>query len=159
WEIDLWGRLRRLREAALANFFAAEENRRGVIVSLIAAVAEGYFSLVSLDLQLEIARETGQSRRRTLELFQIRERGRVGGPLARASQEASVEGAEATIPDLERQVAQAENQLSILLGRVPRPIRRTPDFLRRPPPPSQPTGLPASLLERRPDVREAEARL
>ncbi|MCA1665772.1 MAG: efflux transporter outer membrane subunit, partial [Myxococcales bacterium] len=160
WEIDLWGRLRRLRQAALADFLGAQENARGVVVSIVGEVAQGYFNLVALDLQLETARHTADSRRETLALFAERERGGVGDRLQTASEEASLADALATVPSLERQIAQEENQLALLAGRPPGPIARTPNFLRlSPPPPDLPVGVPSALLERRPDVRQAEARV
>jgi outer membrane protein, multidrug efflux system len=159
WEADLWGRLRRLRESAMADFFASEDNRRGVIVSLIGDIAAGYYSLLSLDLQLEIARRTVVSRKETLDLFAKREEGGVGDRLQTASEEAILAGAAATIPDLERQIVASENQLSILVGRPPGPIRRVANLMSRAAPPRQAAGVPSSLLERRPDVRQAEARV
>lgn len=159
WEIDLWGRLRRLREAALADFLASEDNRRGVIVSLIGEIAADYFTLLSLDLQLEIAQRTVQSRQETLDLFAKREAGGVGDRLDTASEQASLAAAAATIPDLERQIVAAENRLAILVGRPPSPIRRTGQLMLRAPPPRQAAGAPTALLERRPDVRQAEARV
>jgi multidrug efflux system outer membrane protein len=158
WEIDLWGRLRRLRESALADFFGSEDNRRGVIVSLIATVAGDYYSLLSLDLQLAIAKRTVQSRKETLELFAKREAGGVGDRLQTASEEAILAGAAATIPALERQIVALENEISIVVGRPPGPIRRA-TLAQGPPPPPRPAGAPAALLERRPDVRAAEARV
>jgi multidrug efflux system outer membrane protein len=159
WEVDLWGRLRRLREAALADFFASDDNRRGIIVSLIGTIAADYFSLLSLDLQLDIARRTVQSRHETLALFTKRELGGVGDRLQTASEESILASAAATIPDLERQIVATENEISILLGRPPGPIRRSTNLVSRPAPPRQEVGLPSSLLERRPDVRQAEARV
>jgi multidrug efflux system outer membrane protein len=159
WEIDLWGRLRRLRQAALAQFLASEENRRGVIVSLIGDLAQGYFNLQALDLQLEVARRTVEARTQTLALFQKREEGGVASALDTASEEALLAGARASIPNLERQIVQAENQLGYLMGRPPGPIRRSADLRRQAAPADQPLGLPASLLERRPDVRQAEAQV
>jgi multidrug efflux system outer membrane protein len=159
WEIDLWGRLRRLRQAALAQFFASQDNRRGVIVSLIGNVAQSYFDLLSLDLQVEITRRTVQSRQDTLVLFQERLAGGVGDALDTTSEEALLASARATQADLERQIVQTENQIAFLVGRTPGPIRRTGDLLHREVPGDQPVGLPAALLERRPDVRQAEATL
>jgi outer membrane protein, multidrug efflux system len=160
WEIDLWGRLRRLRQAALADYLGAQENARGVIVSIVGEVAQGYFNLVALDLQLETARRTAQSRRETLALFVERERGGVGDRLQTASEEANLADALATVPALERQIAQQENQLALLTGLPPGPITRTTNFLRRSPPSADlPLGVPSALLERRPDVRQAEARV
>jgi multidrug efflux system outer membrane protein len=160
WEIDLWGRLRRLRQSALAEFLASEESARGVIVSLVGDVAQGYFNLVALDLQLEVSQRTVESRRKTLALFAERERGGVGDRLQTASEEALLANALATIPALQRQIAQQENQLAFLVGRPPGPIARTPGYLTRTaPPPDMPAGVPSALLERRPDVRQAEARV
>jgi multidrug efflux system outer membrane protein len=160
WEVDLWGRLRRLRQSALADALAAEETERGVIVSIIGDVAQAYFNLVALDLQLEVSRRTVESRRQTLALFAERERGGVGDRLQTASEEALLANALATIPALERQIAQQENQLAFLAGRPPGSIVRPRDYLQRPaPPPDLAIGIPAALLERRPDVRQAEARV
>lgn len=157
WEIDLWGRLRRLRESALAQFLASEENRRGVIVSLIGQVAQAYFNLRALDLQLATARRTVEARQQTLVLFRDREQGGVGSALETASEQALLAGARATIPDLQRQIARTENQIGYLIGRPPGPVRRSPDLDRQAVPPDPPTGMPASLLERRPDIRQSEA--
>jgi multidrug efflux system outer membrane protein len=159
WEADIWGRLRRLRESARADFFASEDNRRGVIVSLIGNIAADYFTLLSLDLQLTIARNTVDSRKETLALFARREAGGVGDRLQTASEEALLSGAAATIPGLERQIVALENELSVLVGRVPGPIPRSGDLNHRAVPPHLPAGAPAALLERRPDVRQAEARV
>jgi multidrug efflux system outer membrane protein len=159
WEIDLWGRLRRLREAALAEYLASEEARRGVIVSLVATVAQQYFQLLVLDMQLDIARRTLASRQETLSLFQVQERGGVGTGLQTVSGQALVEDAAATIPSLEQQIATTENSLAALVGRPAGPIPRRGDLLRGPAPPEPPLGLPATLLERRPDLRQAEAGL
>lgn len=159
WELDLWGRLRRLREAALGDYLASEEARRGVMVTLVGDVAQGYFQLLALDLQLAIAHRTVESRRETLRLFEELARGGVGNRLQTASADANLASARGTIPDLERQIALRENQLALLLGRSPQPIARHPDLLRLPAPPSLPPGQPAALLERRPDLRQAEAGL
>ncbi len=157
WEADIWGRLRKLRESALADFFASEDNRRGVIVSLIGTIASDYFTLLSLDSQLEIAQRTVVSRQETLALFAKREAGGVGDGLQTANEQAILAGAAATIPGLERQIVAVENEISILAGRPPGPIRRTGDLLTRQQPLKQAAGPPAALLERRPDVRLAES--
>jgi outer membrane protein, multidrug efflux system len=159
WEIDLFGRLRRLREAALAQVLAAEDARRGVIVSLIGEVASTYFNLLALDLQLEITRRSIESYRQTLQLFQEQLRGGVGDELQTSSEEGVLAAAAANVPTLEQQIVQTENQLSILIGRTPGPIARTSDLLSRPVPQTPPPGAPLSLLERRPDVHGAEAAL
>jgi multidrug efflux system outer membrane protein len=156
WEIDLWGRLRRLQESAYAQFFAAEENRRGVIVSLIGSVAQDYFTLLALDMQIEVTRRTVQSREETLRLFQERLSGGVGDALDTTSEEALLADARANLASLQRQAMQTENEISYLIGQVPGEIKRGPDLLRNPLRLQQPAGIPASLLERRPDVRQAE---
>jgi len=171
WELDLWGRLRRLREAALAEYLASEEARRGVILSLVGDIAESYFQLLTLDRQLFIARRTVAARKETLRLFAELESGGVGNRLQTASEEANLARAAAEIPEIERKIAAKENQIAILVGRTPGPIARTdnifPDYeagavsASRPQLtlPVLPSGLPASLLERRPDLRQAEAGL
>lgn len=159
WEMDLWGRLRRLKESALADYLATEDARRGVVVSLIGAIAQGYFTLLALDLQRDIARRTVQSRAKTLDLFVELERGGTGNRLQTASEEANLADAAARIPELERQTVAAENQVSILLGRLPGPIARPTGLFQRSAPPTRPAGIPGALLERRPDVRQAEARM
>jgi NodT family efflux transporter outer membrane factor (OMF) lipoprotein len=159
WEIDLFGRLRRLRESALADYLAQKEARHGVIVSLIGELAQSYFELCTLDEQLAIAERTVASRRETLHLFEELEEGGVGNHLQTASEEANLTAAAAAIPNLEQQIAIKENQLAILIGRPPGPILRNAGLLEHPVPLQPPAGLPAALLERRPDLRQAEAGL
>jgi outer membrane protein, multidrug efflux system len=159
WELDLWGRVRRLNEAALAQYLASEEARRGVYLSLVSEVATHYFQLRQLDLQLEIARRTSGAFQETFDLFNKRLQGGAASALETSSAEALLASTVATIPDLERQIAAEENELSFLLGRNPGPIARgaalNDQFL----PPSVPPGLPSDLLRRRPDLREAEQNL
>jgi len=157
WEADIWGRLRRLRESALADFFASEDNRRGVIVSLIGTIAADYFTLMSLDLQLEVSRRTVESYKETLALFAKREAGGVGDRLQTASQESILSSAAATIPAFEQQIVALENEISVLVGRPPGHIVRSGNLLTRPVPAQLPAGEPRALLYRRPDVRQAEA--
>ena len=160
WEIDLFGRIRREKEAAVAEALAAEYDRRGVVQSLVAEVAATYFSLRELDARLEIARGTFETRRGTLELFTRRYRGGVASRLETSQAEADMQATAAAIPDLERQIAITENALSVLLGRNPGRIARPPLGERRMRDPSTiPAGLPSQLLERRPDVAAAEERL
>ena len=159
WEIDLWGRLRRLREAALAQYLGTEEAARGVVVSLISDIAQSYFQLMALDLQLDIARRTVAARRDTLALFEAQERGGVATRLQTASEEGNLADAEATIPTIEQAISVLENRISILVGRPPGPVTRGDDLVRRVVPPEPPVGVPGTLLERRPDLREAEAGL
>jgi len=156
WEIDLWGRVRRLNESARAQFFASEEARRDVTISLIAQVAQGYFQLLALDNQLEIARQSTNSFGESLNIFNERLQGGVASKLETSSAEALMDSAAATIPELEQQIAMQENQLSILLGQNPGAILRGNSSLEKQMPPDVPAGLPSALLERRPDIREAE---
>jgi outer membrane protein, multidrug efflux system len=159
WEIDLWGRIRRLNESARAQFFASQEARRDAMISLIAQVAQDYFQLLALDRQLEIARQSTNSFGESLKLFNDQLRGGVASKLETSSAEALMDSAAATIPELEQQVAMQENQLSVLLGQNPGAILRGDPSLEDQLPPEVPAGLPSALLERRPDIREAEQQL
>jgi outer membrane protein, multidrug efflux system len=156
WDIDLWGRIRRLNESARAQFFATEEARRNVTISVLAQVASDYFQLLSLDRQLGIARAATNSFGQSLKLFNQRLQGGVASKLETSSAEALLDSAAATIPDLNRQIAAVENQLSILLGVSPSAIPRAGSSLEEQLPPPVPAGLPSALLERRPDIRQAE---
>ena len=158
WEIDIWGRIRRQTEAARAQLLASEEGRRGVILSLVGSVAGSYINLRSLDRQLEIARETAKSRGESYEIFKLRFSGGVISQLELSQNKSQYDEALASIPPLEKAVAQQENGLSVLLGRNPGPIPRgkTIDQLALP---AIPAGLPSDLLERRPDLRRAEQNL
>jgi multidrug efflux system outer membrane protein len=157
WELDLWGRVRRGEEAACADWLASEEGRRAVVVTLVGDVGEAYLDLRELDEELEITRRTLGTRRRTHDLFSKRLESGAASRLETAQSSADVAAVAALEPDLERRVAQQENRLSLLLGRPPSSIARGP-ALGAVPAPASP-GLPASLLERRPDVREAEHRV
>jgi outer membrane protein, multidrug efflux system len=159
WEIDLFGRIRRLTESARAQFFASQEARRDVTISLIAQVAQNYFQLLALDRQLEIARDSTNSFGESLKIFNERLQGGVASKLETSSAEALMDSAAATIPELEEQVAMQENQLSVLLGQNPGAISRGDPSLEKQLPPEIPAGLPSALLERRPDIREAEQEL
>ena len=159
WEIDLWGRIRRLNESARAQFLASQEARRGVTISLIAQVAQNYFQLLALDQQLEIARQSTNSFGQSLKIFNQRLQGGVASILETSSAEALMDSAAATIPGLEQQIALQENQLSVLLGQNPRAIARGKLSLDNQTPSEIPAGLPSALLERRPDIREAEQQL
>jgi outer membrane protein, multidrug efflux system len=159
WEIDLWGRIRRATEASLATLFATEDVQRAVILSLVTGVAQAYFELRELDLELEIAQRTRQSFQDSLDLFTRQLVGGVGNKLATSRAAAALASTAATIPDLERLIVAKENQISILLGRNPGPIPRGTALTRQTYPPDVPPGLPAALLERRPDILEAEQNL
>ena len=159
WEIDLWGRVRRLTESARAQFLASEEARRDVTISVVAQVAQDYFQLLALDRQLAIARAATNSYGESLRLFTQRLEGGVASKLETSSAEALLDSAAATIPDLKRQVALVENLLSTVLGENPGPIARAGSDFEEQWPPDVPSGLPSALLERRPDIREAEQQL
>jgi len=156
WEIDLFGRIRREREAAIARMLASEQGRRGVLVTLVGDVASTYFLLRQLDIELDIARRTLGVNDETVTYFQNRLDGGVSNQLEVDRIRAFRAQTAAAIPDLERQIAIAENALALLLGRVPGPIARERIEALPLPPPMIPPGLPAALLERRPDVVEAE---
>lgn len=156
WEIDLWGRIRRLDESARAQYFATREARHDVTISVISQAAEAYFQLRALDDELEIARRATNSYGDSLKLFGERLQGGVASRLETASAEALEAAAAATIPELERQIVVQENLLDVLLGQNPGAVERSGMPLEALVPPDVPAGLPSSLLERRPDIREAE---
>ena len=156
WEVDLWGRIRRSTEASLANLYAAEDARRGVVLALVTDVAQAYLELRELDLELEIAVRTRDSFQETFDLFQRQLVGGVGTRLATSRAEASLASTSAAIPDLERRIVAKENQLSILLGRPPGDIPRGSALTEHGFAPEIPVGLPSDLLRRRPDVMQAE---
>lgn len=158
WEIDLWGRYRRLSESAQANFFATEEARRGVILSLVASVANTYMQLRGLDEQLVIARYNLSSYGDAVKLFELQFKYGEVSKLTVEQARTRYETAAATIPQIESQIIQTENALSILLGRNPGPIARG-KLLRDLALPAVPSGLPSQLLERRPDLAQAEQNL
>jgi outer membrane protein, multidrug efflux system len=157
YQLDLWGQLRRMSEAARANLLASRYAARAVNVTLVATVANSYFQLISLDSQLEITRRTVVAREKFVELTHAQhDRGYATG-LDVATAEAQLAAAQATVPDLERQITQTEDQISVLLGNNPGPVvrKRYGDSVPEAPP-LPPTGLPSQLLERRPDVAQAE---
>ena len=156
WEADIWGRIRRLNESARAQYLATEEARRGVLLSLTSEVAQAYFQLLGLELQLQIAKETTGSFGDTLKLFNQRYEGGVASKLDTSRAEAAQAGSAANIPEFERQIALQENIISVLLGSNPHPIVHTAKLLDEIVPPDIPVGLPSALLERRPDVLAAE---
>jgi multidrug efflux system outer membrane protein len=156
WEIDLFGRIRREKEAAFAAYLATEEGRRGVLITLVADVASNYFLLRELDLELEIARRTLVSNDETVAYYQKRLQGGVSNRLEVDQAIANRARTASAIPDIERQIGLTENALSVLLGRPPGPIERGAALGDQYLPPSPPAGIPAALLERRPDVVAAE---
>ncbi len=159
WEIDLFGRIRKMTEAQKAVYFSSEEARRDVRLLIMAQVAQGYFGLRALDAQLEIAKRTVKSFQDTLDIFQHRLEGGAASALETSRAQAALSNVAAVIPDLERQIVAQGNALDLLLGRNPGPIARGAALIDQYDPPDVPAGLPASLLERRPDLREAEQNL
>jgi multidrug efflux system outer membrane protein len=159
WELDVWGRLRRLNEAARAQFFASEEARRGVTTTLIADVTERYLALRALDLELTIALRTREVAVESLRLTEARREGGIGTALDVRQAEQLQHIASAQLAGLEREIALTENALSLLLGRFPGDIPRGLELEAFEAPPTVPPGLPSELLERRPDIRFAEQRL
>ncbi len=159
WELDFWGKFRRATEAARANLLSQEWAQRQVISSLVSDVATAYFQLRELDLELEISRRTLASRQDSLRLTQILADGGATSLLDVRQAEQLVYTAAASIPDLERRIEQQENFISILLGENPRAVTRGRKLVDQPHAPEVPAGLPSSLLERRPDIREAEQQL
>jgi outer membrane protein, multidrug efflux system len=159
WELDFWGKFRRATEAARANLLASEWAREEVVSTLVASVAAAYFQLRALDLQLEISRRTLDSRQESLRLTQILANGGATSLLDVRQAEQLVFTAGAEVPALEQQIEQQENFLSILLGQNPGDISRGQTLTEQQQPPEVPPGLPSALLERRPDIREAEEQL
>jgi outer membrane protein, multidrug efflux system len=160
FEIDLWGRLRRATEAARANLLNAEENRKAVVTTLVSDVATAYFTVRELDYELEISKRTLEDRRTSLQLVQARQGGGVATLLDLRQTEQLVDTAAETIPTLQQQIEQTENQITLLLGENPGEVMRhqgafNEDLF----PPEVPAGLPSALLERRPDIRAAEQNL
>jgi multidrug efflux system outer membrane protein len=156
WEIDFWGKYRRATEAARASLLASEWGRRAVATSLVSQVASGYFEMRAFDLQLDVATRTLASRRESLRLTEVTTRGGATSLVDVREAEQLVFNAAATIADLERQIAQQENYLSVLLGRNPSDVPRGASLEQQTHLPEVPVGLPSSLLERRPDIRQAE---
>ena len=156
WEIDLWGRIRRLNESARAQFLASEEARRGVVLSLVGELAQAYFELLEVDEEYEIATRTTNSFAESLRIFSQRLEGGVVSKLETSRAEAALATTAAIVPELERRIVIKENQINVLLGRNPGPVPRSTTLLRQALPPEIPAGLPSELLERRPDIRRAE---
>src|SRR6202162_5146509 len=159
WELDFWGKYRRATESARANLLANQWAREAVVSTLVSDVATAYFELRALDLQLEISKRTLASRQDSLQLTQTLANGGATSMLDVRQAEQLVDTAAETIPDLERRIEQQENFLSTLLGNTPGPIARGTKLTEQPHAPDIPAGLPSSLIERRPDIREAEAQL
>ena len=155
WEIDIWGRIRRSTEAARANLFAQEDVRRGVMLTLVSDVATGYFRLLELDRQLAIAQDSSKTYKQTLDLFTQRFQFGKDSKLPVARAQAAYDFSIANIALLKRAIAQQENALSVLLGIYPREIERGTNLTEQSMP-TAPVGLTTDLLQRRPDIMQAE---
>lgn len=158
WEIDLWGRIRRLSEAAQADLLSTEEAKRGIILSLVSSVASTYIQLLGLDMQLMISRRTLDTYAESVRLFQLQFEYGLVSQMNIEQARTQYETAAGKIPQIESQIAQAENALSILLGRNPGPIQRDRTIFNLTIP-AIPAGLPSDILVNRPDIREAEQNL
>jgi multidrug efflux system outer membrane protein len=156
WEIDVWGRLRRASESARAEMLATEAFRRGVVLSLVTGVAQAYFELRELDLELEIANSNVGVFTETRDLFQRQYLGGVASKLDYLRGEAALAQVAAVVPALEQQIVAKENQISVLIGRPAGSIPRGTALVDQELPPAVPPGIPSQLLERRPDLIEAE---
>ncbi|HVJ04927.1 MAG TPA: efflux transporter outer membrane subunit [Candidatus Saccharimonadales bacterium] len=159
WELDFWGKYRKSTEAARANLAATEWGRKAVISTLVSNVASSYFQLRALDLELEITLETLKSRQESLRLTQLLAENGATPMMDVRQAEQLVYAASAAIPDLERQIAQQENALSLLVGQNPGPIARGVSLVDQKRSPVVPAGVPSDLIARRPDIRAAEEQL
>ena len=159
FELDIWGKLRRATEAARANLLAAEENRKAVMTTLVSDVAAAYLSLRELDSELDISNQTLALRRESLELIKTRQKGGVSTLLDLRQAEQLVYSASEEIPNIEQQITQTENQISLLMGENPAGVTRGLALTDQEVPPEVPAGLPSALLDRRPDIRAAEQNL
>ncbi len=158
WELDIWGRVRNATDAARADLLHSEELRRGIVLSLVSDVAQAYAELMELDVELEVARRNTTTRQGTLDLFTKRSNGGVGNDLEVNQARADLAVTAAAIPATERLIALKESQLCVLLGRPPGPVPRAKAPTQQAAP-KLPMGVPAALLERRPDIRAAEDRV
>jgi multidrug efflux system outer membrane protein len=156
FQLDFFGRLRRATEASRADLLATEDARQTVILTLVSDVASAYFALLQLDLQLQITRETVKTQEDSVKLTNLRVEHGVATRLDVLQAQQVLDSANAQIPDLERRIAQEENAISILLGNYPQAVPRGRPLVEQPLPPEVPPGMPSSLIERRPDIREAE---
>lgn len=156
WELDLWGNLRWAKDRSMAQFMSSVENQRALQMSLVANVAQSYFELVALDNELRIVSQTVDARREGLELARLRYEGGLTSEMTYRQAQVELASAEALIPDLEQQITLKENEIAFLAGEYPQAIGRVelPEDVILPV--NLPVGLPSTLLERRPDVRQAE---
>jgi multidrug efflux system outer membrane protein len=156
WELDFWGKYRRASESARASILASEWGRRAIFTSLVSQVASTYFNLRALDLELDIATRTLASRQESLNLTQVREQGGAAALVDVRQAEQLVYSARGQIVDVQRQIEQQENFISVILGRNPQGVPRGRALVDQPHAPDVPAGLPSDLLSRRPDIQQAE---
>ncbi len=156
WELDVWGRIRRSTEASLADLLAREENRRAVVLALVSGVAQAYFDLLQFDMQLDIAKRTLESWEESVSIARARLRGGITSKLDADQFESERANAAARVAEFERRMIQKENALSVLLGSNPTNIKRGTLLTEQVMPPDVPAGLPSELLQRRPDIVQAE---
>lgn len=159
WELDIWGRLRRANEAARADLLAQEENRRAVVLTLVSSVAQSYFDLLQFDMQLDIAHHALSSWDESIAISRAQLEGGLISRLDLDQFEAERARAAAQVAELERQIIQKENELSVLTGKNPTPVLREQSLNEQLIPPEIPAGLPSELLQRRPDILQAEQAL
>jgi multidrug efflux system outer membrane protein len=159
WDLDFWGKYRRATEAARAQLVASEWGRRAVITTMVSQLSTAYFGLRALDLELDISRRTLDSRQQSLQLTQTRERGGATSLVDVRQAEQLVYSARGEIVTLEREIEQQENFINVLIGQNPGPIARGRALTDQPHAPDVPAGLPSALIERRPDIQEAEQQL
>lgn len=155
WQIDLFGRVRRQTEAAQARVYATEQGRRGVVISVVTSVTTSYIQLRALDRQLEVSKQTAANNANTLRVFDLRHKGGVVSRLELEQAQSQYQQALAAIPALEQRIAAQENLIAVLQGRNPYPIPRGKS-LEQLQLPAIPSDLPSTLLERRPDILQAE---
>ena len=159
WEIDFWGKFRRSNEAAKAEFLSSQYSLRTVQISLISEVVGTYFLLLDFEQRLEVSKHTLESRKRSLDIIQMRYNEGIIPEIDVNQAQIQLEIAVAAIPIYKRQVAKTENALSILLGRLPDSIQKGKDLNSQTIPPKIPSGIPAQILERRPDIQDAKYRV
>jgi efflux transporter, outer membrane factor (OMF) lipoprotein, NodT family len=159
WEIDIWGRLRRANEATRADLMSREENRRAIVLTLVSSVAQSYFDLLQFDMQLDIAQNALRSWEESVALSRAQLRGGLISRLDLDQFEAERANAATRVAEIQRQMVQKENELSVLLGKNPVPIGRGISLTEQLLPPAVPAGLPSELLQRRPDILQAEQTL
>src|SRR5262245_26761544 len=159
FDLDLWGKLRSASDAARTELLASADARQAVVVMLVGDIAQTYFDLRELDLELEITRATRESRLETLRIVRLRYEHGLVSDLDVRQAEIQVDATDVIVPELDRRIAQTENRLSVLIGLNPGPIRRGASLATETAPPDIPAGLPSALLERRPDLRQAEQQI